>query len=86
VYKSVEKEYCTCNTYSRLKGKSSSFCIVGMQGNCIDVMDITVHVRRFLRATQYLGFISATMEATMDEAANFFLGSLSFHLEAFFHV
>jgi hypothetical protein len=48
-------------------------------------MDITVHVRRFLRAT-YLGFISATMEATMNEAANFFLGSLSFHLEAFFHV
>jgi hypothetical protein len=48
-------------------------------------MDTTVHVRRFLRAT-YLGFISATMEATMSEAANFFLGSLSFHLEAFFHV
>jgi hypothetical protein len=56
-----------------------------VQGNWIEVMDITVHLRRFLRA-KYLGFISATMEATMNEAANFFLGSLSFHLEAFFHV
>ncbi len=84
MYKRVEKKYCTGNTYSRLKGKSSSFCVVCAR-NCIEVMDITVHVRRFLRAT-YLGFISATLEAAMNEAANFFLGSFSFHLEAFFHV
>jgi hypothetical protein len=41
-------------------------------------------VRRFLRATS-LGFIWATMEASISEAANLFLVSLSFH-QAFFEV